>query len=897
MALDAAPDLNELSSELTGVLAHVLGGLHDRVQALEDKLAAESAAKEEAERALAKTAAELHERVSEVAQSQKAMFDASAQMEDIVEDMLTRIEDTEQEHIEPVVEMAEAAQEAHEPELAEEVKKVEEAEEAEQADTAVLVQMAEAAAVAEEAQEVGSAEVEVAQQEAGAAEMPETAEPAQEERVAEVPETAESAQEEVVTEVAETAVPAQEESVVEVGETADAAMVQVTNVAETAEVASVAGVPEVAQEAADLAAEMIEAEEATSSAPTAEPAPAVEPEPAVEPAPEATPAPEPEATPPTAQPVKPPTAPPVKPLPAAKPAWAARPPPATTHSPAAKLATIATVMGAVGSMKRGRTQLREFKAARASAAKAFQDVSTAVQLQLVEKRGQGEQFNEWTETVDRRLGGLEQKFDAFAKQTTTHRNYMIERFEALLPQLASLREAQEHSVAVQKESREQSAAAEQDMREVITDLRRETTRAANEATEARAQALYAAAGGAEIAHLRERLMESRRDIVKLSASKCDKEAIDSVKSRMSAEAESRIATLERRMARLAADGEEKLRAVKQRADERLEAEIAATAGEIEKELSSRLSVLDSKVARKIDAAQEYERLQEKAADDGPTSKKLAAIQGAMSNLLELVLRMDAKHESLHGKAANLPSPSPTYIGPDGSRVVKALPAAATRPAAMHAHRESPVLAHSGAGIVSNFVGSAVHPHYAGPHNPHAAGAHKPFVDGSGRPASADGLRRVESAPISQTEWLTDMVRPKSSQGPRALRAQSTSHATPTRREMATQALKAGSTASRTKSPASPLLLAPAPSPAPTCNTLGPDGEAQLEMSAPVRVVVRTSPKPNASAHDAPLDEHETVHNILEQSPAKHRDEVCDEDAMDQEAEWEALSKRLQLAAI
>ena len=69
------------------------------------------------------------------------------------------------------------------------------------------------------------------------------------------------------------------------------------------------------------------------------------------------------------------------------------------------------------------------------------------------------------------------------------------------------------------------------------------------------------------------------------------------------------------------------------------------------------------------------------------------------------------------------------------------------------------------------------------------------------------------------------------------------------------------------------------------------------MSAPVRVVVRTSPKPNASAHDAPLDEHETVHNILEQSPAKHRDEVCDEDAMDQEAEWEALSKRLQLAAI
>ena len=67
MALDAAPDLNELSSELTGVLAHVLGGLHDRVQALEDKLAAESAAKEEAERALTKTAEELHEREAPVA--------------------------------------------------------------------------------------------------------------------------------------------------------------------------------------------------------------------------------------------------------------------------------------------------------------------------------------------------------------------------------------------------------------------------------------------------------------------------------------------------------------------------------------------------------------------------------------------------------------------------------------------------------------------------------------------------------------------------------------------------------------------------------------------------------------------------------------------------------------
>ena len=57
--METPGDLNSLNDELTGVLARVLGGLHDRVAVLEESLATERAGKAAAEAALEAATAQL----------------------------------------------------------------------------------------------------------------------------------------------------------------------------------------------------------------------------------------------------------------------------------------------------------------------------------------------------------------------------------------------------------------------------------------------------------------------------------------------------------------------------------------------------------------------------------------------------------------------------------------------------------------------------------------------------------------------------------------------------------------------------------------------------------------------------------------------------------------------
>lgn len=399
-------------------------------------------------------------------------------------------------------------------------------------------------------------------------------------------------------------------------------------------------------------------------------------------------------------------------------------------------------------------KMRSLTSTKMHSLKNFQDAAKEAHKEAAAKRRQGQLFQEWTEMVEGRLKALEEQCVELdhrsreAESSSKPNGYTaaammrgeIKKQVAL--QVEESARASRARLDVQDETlrtaEERSASFESAMQSHFAHVRASASKAAADAKEASLQAQAACAGTAEFAHLRERLAETHGEVVKLYARKCDKEAIDSLRALLSDETDGRLAALE---SRLTVASDEKLSALTQRADERLEAVRVASEGALESVVSSRLSLIDSRMARKLDAAQEFSRLQQTAADGGTTGKRLRALQEAMGQLLELIVKIDRS-----------PTPSPTPVqqqtatrAPSPTRAhfgVKQLPAAATRPVPLHARpirgegSGDAVLAHSGAGVVSTFVG-------------HYATATKPSVEVSRRrPASAGNMRRVETAPVS-----------------------------------------------------------------------------------------------------------------------------------------------------
>ena len=155
----------------------------------------------------------------------------------------------------------------------------------------------------------------------------------------------------------------------------------------------------------------------------------------------------------------------------------------------------------------------------------------------------------------------------------------------------------------------------------------------------------ARAGQSEIAHVGQRFRELQTDVVDVKAllqSRATSESLQALKALMSDEGKAYVALAE---GRLRSEFTSAHREQQERIEKEL-AEISASASQakLNRDLESRLTSLDLKVARKIDAAQEYSRLQEEAGKEGPTSLRLQSIQRAISQLQDLLVRIDMKQE-------------------------------------------------------------------------------------------------------------------------------------------------------------------------------------------------------------------------------------------------------------
>ena len=284
---------------------------------------------------------------------------------------------------------------------------------------------------------------------------------------------------------------------------------------------------------------------------------------------------------------------------------------------------------------------------------------------------------------------------------------------------------------------QQSASFEQLCNERIAALRSVSHDAAMHASQALSKVQENSASAAEMQSIRERHETLHRDLVSLrsaSASKCERETLEDLKSSLESEITARLSALE---SRLTAERDDSVSAVKQLLLEKIESGLKTSEGTFEASLTSRLSLLDSQISRKLDSGKEYEKMIEVAIADGTTSKRLKMIESQMAHLLRLIQQLvDVKPPPspvMPGNDASL-SPS-TYAIPTPSPAQRKLPPAATRAAVLHERprREQPILAHSGSGIMSSFPSQNLIQHRPPPNTPV-------------RPASAGNMRHVDSAP-------------------------------------------------------------------------------------------------------------------------------------------------------
>ena len=416
----------------------------------------------------------------------------------------------------------------------------------------------------------------------------------------------------------------------------------------------------------------------------------------------------------------------------------------------------------------GWAAVRRKSASRANTAQQFRDTVTTGLKEAAEKRKQGQLFKGWTEMMERRLVALERQVEGLGERTADEE--AIAQRGAQLAAEAMRRElAEQVALAVERSTyaskketkarieaqdshlrtateRSETLAAE--MQDSFVRVRADTSRALTDAHEAYIRAQDASKSSAEMHHMSQRLAEMNAEVVKLRMGKADKEAMDEFRTVLWSETKERLETLE---TRVITESNERLSAAREHVDERFNAELAeSTRAAREQTMESRLSLVDSRLARKLDAAQEYSRIQQTVVEGSNTSMRLRDIKQAMAHLLELVLRIEASPSR---------SPSPQQEPGSHSREFeqtkmqgRVLPAAATRPAPMHArpasigsHAEATLLAHSGAGVVSTFVGSQGHRE---PTRPHYATEHKRTVDSTRRPASAGSMRRADTAPVT-----------------------------------------------------------------------------------------------------------------------------------------------------
>jgi hypothetical protein len=99
------PDVEALSTDLSGVFDAFIGGLSDRVQRLEERLATEAAHRKEAQKELNRA----NERIQVLEHRQDEFVEASSVLEANVDSLLTRLEQAEEERIEAEAAAAEAA--------------------------------------------------------------------------------------------------------------------------------------------------------------------------------------------------------------------------------------------------------------------------------------------------------------------------------------------------------------------------------------------------------------------------------------------------------------------------------------------------------------------------------------------------------------------------------------------------------------------------------------------------------------------------------------------------------------------------------------------------------------------------------------------------------------------
>ena len=315
----------------------------------------------------------------------------------------------------------------------------------------------------------------------------------------------------------------------------------------------------------------------------------------------------------------------------------------------------------------GWMKLRSSRSNRASTAAQLRAAVDVGLKAASEKRKQGVLFKEWTENMEKRLLALEANIVSLSARTADE-EAIAKRGAQLAAEAMRQELAEQVAIAVEKstyaskkeakarldaQDARLSAATERsdifaaDMSDSFVRVRAEASHAAKEAREAYIKAQEASASSAELAHMRDRVAEMNDQVVKLRVCKVDKEEMSEFYAMLTSEAEGRLSTLEHRVIK---ESDEKLRATQQHVDERLDVEIADSSGALEQMMASRLSLLDSKMARKLDAAQEYARLQQNVVDGTGTNKRLREIKKGMALLLELILQIEDKPSS--------PPPSP-----------------------------------------------------------------------------------------------------------------------------------------------------------------------------------------------------------------------------------------------
>ena len=144
---------------------------------------------------------------------------------------------------------------------------------------------------------------------------------------------------------------------------------------------------------------------------------------------------------------------------------------------------------------------------------------------------------------------------------------------------------------------QQSASFEQLCNERIAALRSVSHDAAMNASQALSKVQENSASAAEMQSIRERHETLHRDLVSLrsaSASKCERETLEDLKSSLESEADARLSALE---SRLTAERDDSVSAVKQLLLEKIESGLKTSEGTFEASLTSRLSLLDSQIAK------------------------------------------------------------------------------------------------------------------------------------------------------------------------------------------------------------------------------------------------------------------------------------------------------------